>query len=882
EKPKGAGLSEARVAEGEGREGGKALKIVGRGKRGLAMQVRPSYPGRYRVAGWIKCENLEAGHAGVLAEWMDRQNKWMRGDWAVQVSGTQDWKRFEAVVEAPAGTRSVHFDLITTEPNNGTVWFDDVEFQRLPSALPTPQAPSVAASTPAGRERCLEVTWDPKTLINGTVRLLIYCEPEAKFQDALPRVVADSEDGRAIVWSLATGTEYHVAAAAVNADGQCSAIGPAISAVVTDKQSPRPGWIEARRSLDGQVQVSWSPHLLDKDVKSVGFSVLGETGSPLVMRAMRVAELRHLPRPLFYPGPWLSVQLKGPEGATKAGVWCEDEAGNRGELALVDIQPARAASESAAPCALWVVPPTEQVRRDAEPPADATTSFELTLMRGQAKGFQVVLRPQEPMRRVRVSFEPLVFEDGPSPLDSYWFTYHFVNYVRIEKNSRATPKDELVWPGPGEYPDELSDDLVRDLPAGQTQPIFVRIAAQRDVKPGLYRGRGYVDCDSGRRAFDMTVRVAPVDLPEMPHLKFVYWFSWADPCKQFGVEQFSEDGWRVLARLGELMRTHHQNVVVVPYSLVRTWRKSDGALAHDFRDFDRFVRTFQAQGVGRLFCLSHVGSRTTGEWECPTMSSHRHTVRRLDTGETEQMDVIDLLPALEQHVAQLGLLDRFCVHVADEPTKKNVESYRELSARVKQAAPRLARIDAIHVSDLQGSLEIWVPQLNYFEQWLDQYRAAKQQGAEMWFYVAWVPQGRYPNRMIDSHVIKSRVLHWLNALYDTTGYLHWALNYWRIPLTSLESPGDQYICWPSRRFIANSSLRYEAEREGLEDCELMFMLRYALEKRGVAREEAQRQVEGIARKAVRSFQDYTRSWRELEDVRLELLRQAAQLASAPK
>ena len=79
-------------------------------------------------------------------------------------------------------------------------------------------------------------------------------------------------------------------------------------------------------------------------------------------------------------------------------------------------------------------------------------------------------------------------------------------------------------------------------------------------------------------------------------------------------------------------------------------------------------------------------------------------------------------------------------------------------------------------------------------------------GNELWFYIAWVPQGRYPNRMIDSQAIKSRVLHWLNATYDTTGYLHWALNHWQIPLSSLESPGDQYICWPSRRFIANSSL----------------------------------------------------------------------------
>ncbi len=287
------------------------------------------------------------------------------------------------------------------------------------------------------------------------------------------------------------------------------------------------------------------------------------------------------------------------------------------------------------------------------------------------------------------------------------------------------------------------------------------------------------------------------------------------------------------------------------------------------------VRVFQAEGVDALFCLGHFGGRTTGEWECPTMGSHRHVVRRLETGEEETIDAVDLLPALQEHIESLGLIERFAVHVADEPIPVNLASYRELSARVREAAPKLRRMDAIHVPDLSGALEIWCPQINYFEQWLDQYRQAQDEGNEIWFYVAWVPQGKYPNRMIDGPAIKPRILHWLNAIYDTTGYLHWALNWWSIPLTSLNSPGDQYITWPSRRWAANSSLRYEAEREGLEDCELMFMLRDRFIKEGLPHDQAQRRVENIARKAVAGFQDYTRSWDELERVRVEMLEKLA-------
>ena len=133
-------------------------------------------------------------------------------------------------------------------------------------------------------------------------------------------------------------------------------------------------------------------------------------------------------------------------------MWCEDRSGNRGQVGWADVQPA-SASEGPAPCTLWAIPPTEQVRRDAKPPANPAAGFDLLLMRGQAKGFQLVVRPEKQLRHVRVSFAPLVHEDGKSQIDPRWLAYHFVDYVRIEKNSRATPKEELVWPGPAEYPD---------------------------------------------------------------------------------------------------------------------------------------------------------------------------------------------------------------------------------------------------------------------------------------------------------------------------------------------------------------------------------------------------------------------------------------------
>ena len=93
---------------------------------------------------------------------------------------------------------------------------------------------------------------------------------------------------------------------------------------------------------------------------------------------------------------------------------------------------------------------------------------------------------------------------------------------------------------------------------------------------------------------------------------------------------------------------------------------------------------------------------------------------------------------------------------------------------------------------------------------------------ELWFYTAWVPQGSFPNRLMDYPVIKTRLLHWVNFLYGATGYLHWGYNFWGVPFDQF-SPGDNWIVWPGLDG-PRSSLRYEAMRQGIEDYEFLMML----------------------------------------------------------
>jgi hypothetical protein len=173
------------------------------------------------------------------------------------------------------------------------------------------------------------------------------------------------------------------------------------------------------------------------------------------------------------------------------------------------------------------------------------------------------------------------------------------------------------------------------------------------------------------------------------------------------------------------------------------------------------------------------------------------------------------------------------------------------------------------VADLANALEVWVPQLNFLEQWLPRFKEAQQKGAELWYYTAWVPQGRYPNRLMDYPLIKTRILHWINYTSGTTGYLHWGWNFWDVKFDQF-APGDNWIVWPGTSG-PRSSLRYEAMREGIEDYEYLCMfedsVRQAARKHGAKGLDARQFVLTFAQTLVPGIQDYSRNPAVLYGVR---------------
>jgi hypothetical protein len=307
-----------------------------------------------------------------------------------------------------------------------------------------------------------------------------------------------------------------------------------------------------------------------------------------------------------------------------------------------------------------------------------------------------------------------------------------------------------------------------------------------------------------------------------------------------------------------------------------------GELGFDFTLFDAWVEAFsQPRGGSRKTYIEgqpiawrrgydgHVKARV---WRLAKGLPEEALLEADDPAAREGYRVF--LSALKEHLKKRGWMDRFRIHITDEPHGHQLEPYRVIAGYVREFAPEFRIMEALDVRDdfefFEKNCDVWVPQLGRFDKSLDRMLERLSAGEEVWFYTCLFPNGSYPNRFVDYPLIKTRVLHWINFKWGFTGYLHWGFNQWRggDPFENLEPPhgssvlppGDAWIVYPGDRRLLDS-MRHEAMRDGVEDYELLTLL--AKKDRAKASE--------IAEGTVRTFTDYVRDERTFRAQRLKLL-----------
>lgn len=403
-------------------------------------------------------------------------------------------------------------------------------------------------------------------------------------------------------------------------------------------------------------------------------------------------------------------------------------------------------------------------------------------------------------------------------------------------------------------------------PGARTVALRLQIPVAGDARPGRRRYSVTVGRDSGL-TLDTVVHRAVVSPAGKESFPYTNWFDVPAMAYRHGLKEWSAGHWAMIRRYADLMRHARQNVFWIPLRLV--FRRKGGVPVLDRPRLRRFVETFTRAGM-HMIEGGHFAVRS-GNWRekgfSVALDGPPAATPAGDSG------IRAIARQLLEEIDRNGWRKRWIQHVADEPQPVVAANYRILTGMVRKYMPGIPIIDATEDPSLVGSVDIWCPKCNAYQKDRKRYDALRAAGDRMWFYTCCEPGGEWLNRLLDMELLRPALLGWGAARFGLDGFLHWGLNHWRRnqdPFRqSVIGPrggperlpaGDTHIVYPGRDGPW-SSVRLEAQREGFEDLELLRAL-------AVRRPSAAR---AIVRRALRSFDDYTKDPAVFRSARRALL-----------
>ena len=408
-----------------------------------------------------------------------------------------------------------------------------------------------------------------------------------------------------------------------------------------------------------------------------------------------------------------------------------------------------------------------------------------------------------------------------------------------------------------------------------TEAVRVHLPVPEDARPGTRDYTLTVAHGNETRVLKFVVTVHKARLPPVGRHSWpvTNWFSFENMAARHGLKAWSEAHWNMIGQYARLMARNRQNTFL--FSFGDVFRAEKKGLVLNRERLLRIVKVFTRAGMYYIEG-GHFGGRSTSEWTCPTFSIA--LTKHLATSTEGNADIAAAARQLMAEIERNGWRDRYFQHVTDEPIKENAADYRIFVGMVRKYMPGIPILDATMDPSLAGSVDIWCPQAQHYQHDRNRFDAARALGDRVWFYTCCFPGGPWLNRLLDMELLRPALLGWGAALFRLDGFLHWGLNQYRqdqdpfamsiIPNwgggpNSLPA-GDTHVVYPGDG-EPWSSVRFESQREGLEDLELLRCLEQ--EKTG--------QTSALVRSVIRGFDDYTKDVPHFRAARRKLLRMAS-------
>ena len=468
------------------------------------------------------------------------------------------------------------------------------------------------------------------------------------------------------------------------------------------------------------------------------------------------------------------------------------------------------------------------------------TSYMVDVCRGGVAGIDILMTDLIPLEPVRFALT------GKKLIDKFYANWYFMIDVPVAENTGLEGWTEkylgqtnpyVIRRAPFRIFEVLDPVQTGYIPTTSTQALRMEIPIGKDFPVGKQLFTIHITSKGQVKKLEFTVNVYPVEIPPVnqAHLNYVNWLSIGNVCNDHHVELWSEPFWGMLRKYAQLMARGRQNTFWFIWSDFFKFNP-DGTVAEFYEQrLDRYINTFLSEGLttiqGAPFSRRRDWSTDAFLVAVPTANN-----REIPAVSEEGQNIIrSMAKPVIALMKKNGWEFRWYQGVFDEPTDEYIDRYKSTVALLKSMKPDLRILEATMTVSLSGIVDCWCPQVQEYQKNRPFFEERKAAGDAVWVYTCLAPGGPWINRLIDMERLRQVYVGWACAKFDLQGFLHWGFNmHSGKPYEELVRKhmgpngylpaGDSHIVYPGKNGPV-SSQRFEAHRIGMEDYELLYLLK---------------------------------------------------------